>query len=199
MRKIEIHEGYYNEGWHSLERIGFVAYPENYDFRGISHMMEGDKLFIEGSNVEYDPASHGFTYQTAGRGCKCDGCLQDDCDEEIPCSWCNASSTPQQNLFYLPKAAVFEEEMRIVPHISYASDDLIDEVKADIAEFGENEEVCALVEYFPEYDKFFYTDYDFENMPEEGIPDNGDTVFMTLGELLPKLEKQNKIIGDEEE
>lgn len=199
MKKLELYEGYYDEGhWHEISRAGSVFYPADYDFSRIEHIMEGDKIFITGRFAGYDPEEHSILYVESGRGCEGDGCLQDDCDSEAPCSFCSFSSGDQTQYFRLPRKAVFRKRFPYVK-LSYSSDDLIEEVEADIAEFGADEEVCVIVEHFPNDGVFFYTDYDFENIPEEELADNEDTVFMTLGELLTALKKQNSIMEDEEE
>lgn len=199
MRKLKLCEGYYDEGhWHEVSLVGSVSYPEGYDFSRIDHIMEGEKLFITGRFAGYDPELHAIVYVESGRGCECDGCRQDDCTSEIPCSFCPFSSGDQTQYFRLPHNATFDENTLEI-NLSYSSDDLIEEVEADIAEFGADEEVCVTVKHYPNEGIFFYTGYDFENIPEEELEDNEDTVFMTLGELLPKLKKQNAIMGDEEE
>lgn len=78
--------------------------------------------------------------------------------------------------------------------ISYKSEELIREVKQDIAEFGINNKAYAvfkeiqgtvfLVNYLP----------DEEVIPTSEELEGGYAQLMTLGEILDFLEKQNAII-----
>lgn len=81
-------------------------------------------------------------------------------------------------------------------NVSYDSDDLIEEIKADIEEFGEDEE-CYIFYKETKYGLFF-TNYDFdvEEDPikkDELLPDE-HLLKTTLGDALKLFEKQNKIL-----
>lgn len=80
-------------------------------------------------------------------------------------------------------------------NVSYDSDDLIEEIKADIEEFGEDEE-CYIFYKETKYGLFF-TNYDFdvEEDPikkDELLPDE-HLLKTTLGDALKLFERQNKI------
>lgn len=82
---------------------------------------------------------------------------------------------------------------------SYESEDLIDEVKEDILEFGEDEKVYVWKKVFPEYDNVqFIVNYDFivEEQPLklDEIAENESVEVMTLCDLLTELEEQDRII-----
>lgn len=80
--------------------------------------------------------------------------------------------------------------------ISYESSELIEELKEDIKEFGENEVVIAFYKFISNVK--IYTNYDFvvEEDPvtsDELLPDE----FMeqiTMKELLEKLIEQDRIV-----
>ena len=80
--------------------------------------------------------------------------------------------------------------------IGFEYSELINELKEDIAEFGDNEEIAV---WCKDYDgATIYTNYDFIN-PESPIEPselkNDEYIkLMTMGELLPLLEKQNSIL-----
>ena len=80
--------------------------------------------------------------------------------------------------------------------IGFECSELINELKEDIAEFGDNEEIAV---WCKDYDgATIYTNYDFIN-PESPIEPselkNDEYIkLMTMGELLPLLEKQSSII-----
>ena len=80
--------------------------------------------------------------------------------------------------------------------IGFECSELINELKEDIAEFGDNEEIAV---WCKDYDgATIYTNYDFIN-PESPIEpselkNNEYIKLMTMGELLPLLEKQNSIL-----
>lgn len=80
--------------------------------------------------------------------------------------------------------------------ISFECSALINELKADIAEFGNSKEIAV---WCKDYDgATIYTNYDFIN-PESPIEPselkNDEYIkLMTMGELLPLLDKQNSII-----
>lgn len=80
--------------------------------------------------------------------------------------------------------------------IGFECSELINELKEDIAEFGDNEEIAV---WCKDYDgATIYTNYDFIN-PESPIEPselkNDEYIkLMTMGELLPLLEKQNSIL-----
>lgn len=79
--------------------------------------------------------------------------------------------------------------------ISYDSDDLIDELKADIAEFGAGESVIVWCRKYKGVT--LYTNYDFitdENaVKSEELVDGESLTFMTMGELFNLLEQQNSV------
>lgn len=84
-------------------------------------------------------------------------------------------------------------------HISYDSEDLIAEVKEDIAELGEDTQVFVWARYVAEYDTAFAVDYDFldATIRKNDIDADESVGVTTLGELLTQLEKQNSIMGDD--
>lgn len=171
MKTIDLYEGYFDSGnWHEVNFVGFIFCPAEYDFSLVGIDTEKPVLFIPGKFAGYNREENAITY---------------------------TNKNGEQSQLNLPENATFQKNIN--GKLSYSSDDLIEEVEADIAEFGADEEVCVIVEHFPNEGVFFYTDYDFENIPEEELVDNEDTVFMTLGELLPALKKQNSIMGDEYE
>lgn len=80
--------------------------------------------------------------------------------------------------------------------ISYDCEELIAELKADIAEFGADEEVNV---WCREYEGVtLYTNYDFiaeENTVKKEELKNGETLtVMKMGELLKLLEQENSIL-----
>lgn len=81
--------------------------------------------------------------------------------------------------------------------ISYESEDLIDELKKDIEEFGK-ETVVAVWKMKVDEDLELYTNYDFIEpeapISEEEVPHGEELVEMKMGELLEKLIQQNKIV-----
>ena len=83
-------------------------------------------------------------------------------------------------------------------NISYASEELIEEVKEDIAEFGPDEKVMVWIRWYPAYDAKFIVNYDFivEDDPIDGdeLAENETLDIMALGDLLEALQKQNRII-----
>ena len=83
------------------------------------------------------------------------------------------------------------------PVISYASEELIEEVAEDIKLFGADHLVWVWIRHYPEYDKEFIVDYDFiseDRITEDDIDEDEVVTTMTLGEMLPILIEQNKII-----
>ena len=84
-------------------------------------------------------------------------------------------------------------------HISYDSEDLIAEVKEDIAELGEDTQVFVWARCVAEYDTAFAVDYDFldATIRKNDIDADESVGVTTLGELLTQLEKQNSIMGDD--
>ena len=85
--------------------------------------------------------------------------------------------------------------------VSFVSDDLIAEVRQDIAEFGADHKVYAWARLYPEYNKVFVVNYDFiapdDPVTEDEIGDNETITIVTLGELLEQLERQNQIIQED--
>lgn len=83
--------------------------------------------------------------------------------------------------------------------VSYDSEDLIAEVKEDIAELGEDTQVFVWARYIEEYDTAFAVDYDFldATIRKDDIDADESVGVTTLGELLTQLEKQNSIMGDD--
>lgn len=99
-------------------------------------------------------------------------------------------------------------------NVNYDGTELINEVRLDIQEFGKQLQVYAVYSLFPETDRVFITDYVHAKKPDrdEYMTDDEyinlieqykkqlDTLketkheLMTLGELLDKLKKQNKLI-----
>lgn len=78
--------------------------------------------------------------------------------------------------------------------ISYKCDELIQEIKKDIAEFGADDKAYAI---FKEIQgATFLVNYllDEENAPTSEELEGGYAQLMTLGEILNFLEKQNQII-----
>lgn len=82
------------------------------------------------------------------------------------------------------------------PKISYDSEELIEELKEDILEFGEN---CECHIFYKEVDgRLVFTNYDFDVeedqiQPEELLPDE-HLLKTTLGDALKLFEKQNEIL-----
>lgn len=80
-------------------------------------------------------------------------------------------------------------------NVSYDSDDLIKEIKADIEEFGEDEE-CFIFYKETKYGLFF-TNYDFdveeEPIKEDELEAREYLLKTTLGDALKLFERQNKI------
>lgn len=80
--------------------------------------------------------------------------------------------------------------------ISFECSNLIEELKADIAEFGENEIVSVWCK--DNSGVTIYTNYDFniegEIINESALEDNEYIQNMTMGALLILLEKQNEIL-----
>lgn len=80
--------------------------------------------------------------------------------------------------------------------ISFECSNLIEELKADIAEFGENEIVSVWCK--DNSGVTIYTNYDFnverEIIKESDLEDNEYIQNMTMGALLILLEKQNEIL-----
>lgn len=82
-------------------------------------------------------------------------------------------------------------------NISYACDDLIEEIKDDIEEFGENH-ACILV-YKIVDNHIFFTNYDFiveENPfnPKKELEEDEKFIETTLQYALEVFEMQNKIV-----
>lgn len=80
--------------------------------------------------------------------------------------------------------------------ISFECSELINELKEDISEFGDNEEIAVWCKDYGGVT--IYTNYDFIN-PESPIEPSElkkdeYIKIMTMGKLLPLLEKQNSII-----
>ncbi len=80
--------------------------------------------------------------------------------------------------------------------ISFECSALINELKADIAEFGNSKEIAVWCKDYK--GTTIYTNYDFANTgssidPKE-LEKNEYIKVMNMGELLPLLEKQNSII-----
>lgn len=80
--------------------------------------------------------------------------------------------------------------------ISYECSELIEELKQDITEFGENDIVLVWCKDY--MGVIVYTNYDFisESMPVGNFEFDRDEFSkkMTMGELLKLLEKQNSVI-----
>lgn len=80
--------------------------------------------------------------------------------------------------------------------ISYESGDLIEEVKQDIQEFGEDEKIYTMYEMIENHE--FITNYDFivEEKPltKEEIQSYSRIEILTLKQLLKKLEEQDQIL-----
>lgn len=77
-------------------------------------------------------------------------------------------------------------------NISCECSDLIDELKADILEFGENENVTVWCR--KKYGVELYINYDFLAPDEVGADElvDGEYIkYMSMGELLELLERQN--------
>lgn len=80
--------------------------------------------------------------------------------------------------------------------IGFECSELINELKEDIAEFGNNKEIAVWCKDYK--GATIYTNYDFIN-PESPIEpsefEKGEYIkIMTMGKLLPLLNKQNSII-----
>ena len=80
--------------------------------------------------------------------------------------------------------------------IGFECTELINELKEDIAEFGNNERIAVWCKDYK--GTTIYRNYDFIN-PESPIEPSelkkGEYIkIMTMGELLPLLDKQNSII-----
>ena len=83
-----------------------------------------------------------------------------------------------------------------VVNISYESDELIDELKEDVLEFGEDHP-CILV-YKIMSDYIIFTNYDFITEekpfnPEEELQPGEKYIHSTLGDALRLFQDQNKI------
>ena len=83
------------------------------------------------------------------------------------------------------------------PRLSYNSDDLIEELKKDIEEFGENYE-CILV-YKVIDDHIFFTNYDFITKEKpfnsnEELEKDESYIKTTFKYALEVFEKQNEIV-----
>lgn len=85
-----------------------------------------------------------------------------------------------------------------IGNISWDSEELIEELKEDIEEFGADEELIAFFEKKGEY--IFLTNYDFEEeespCTKEELKDYVYIVKARAKEILAILEYQNKIIKD---
>lgn len=83
-------------------------------------------------------------------------------------------------------------------NVSYASEELIEEVKEDIAEFGPGEKVMVWIRWYPAYDAKFIVNYDFivDDDPIDGdeLGENETLDIMSLGDLFAALQEQNRII-----
>ena len=81
-------------------------------------------------------------------------------------------------------------------NISFDSEELIQEVKRDIKEFGKGHQVMVFIRRYPQFNKSFIVNYDFivDEMPFTGkdFRENETLERMPLGILLQKLEEQNK-------
>ena len=80
-------------------------------------------------------------------------------------------------------------------HVSSESAELIKELKIDIAEFGENEEVSVWCK--KKYGVTLYTNYDFltpEEVGDDELVDGEYIKSMSLGELLHLLEQQDSVL-----
>lgn len=82
---------------------------------------------------------------------------------------------------------------------SYESEDLILEVKEDIAEFGAEEKVYVWKKTFAEYDDAqFVVNYDFivkeQPLKLDEIQVGESVEIISLGKLLALLEEQNGIL-----
>jgi hypothetical protein len=75
--------------------------------------------------------------------------------------------------------------------LSYECSDLIEEIKGDISEFGEELEVCVLVKNF--HGCKIYKEYDFVDTVFEPLHDDEFIEKMTIGKLLELCEQQNSI------
>lgn len=86
-------------------------------------------------------------------------------------------------------------------HISFDSNDLIAEVKEDIAAFGRDYKVNVWARLYPQYNKVFIVNYDFiipdDPITEEDIGRDETVSTATLGDLLAQLKKQNSLMGDD--
>ena len=83
--------------------------------------------------------------------------------------------------------------------ISYDSKNLIDELTADIAEFGTEEKLAVWIKKFPDYDQEFIVNYDFLD-PQNPVDQLKECysderlAIMTAGKLLEILKEQDKIL-----
>ena len=79
--------------------------------------------------------------------------------------------------------------------VSHECTDLIEELEADIAEFGEDDTVAVWCKQSCGVE--IYTNYDFikpENVKEHELTDGEYIKSMTMGELLALLEQQNAVL-----
>ena len=78
--------------------------------------------------------------------------------------------------------------------IGFECSELINELKEDISEFGDNEEIAVWCKDYK--GTTIYTNYDFtgSNIEPEELKKDEYIKIMTMGELLPLLDKQNSII-----
>ena len=83
-------------------------------------------------------------------------------------------------------------------NVSFASEELMEEVKQDIAEFGPDEKVMVWIRWYPAYDARFIVNYDFivDDDPIDGdeLAENETLDIMALSDLLEALQEQNRII-----
>lgn len=75
--------------------------------------------------------------------------------------------------------------------LSYECSDLIEEIKGDISEFGEDLEKCVLVKDF--HGCKIYKEYDFVDTVFEPLHDDEFIEKMNIGKLLELCEQQNSI------
>lgn len=80
-------------------------------------------------------------------------------------------------------------------NVSYECSDLIEELKTDILEFGENENVAVWCR--KKYGVELYVNYDFlapDEVDTDELVDGEYIRYMSTGELLELLERQNAVL-----
>ena len=107
MLKIKIYEGFIEES--SL--VGYIIFndmPRSDFWRSVA---ENKSLVLDGCFHRYDQDSRTIFFEgLAGPGCKCDGCLQDECDREYSCNFCLSRTLGAEESLTLPFGATFTEK-----------------------------------------------------------------------------------------